>query len=97
MAWASNGPMPAERGVDVLPGVLSYTPTHSAQRYHQTEKPLELMQQIVRITSPGGTIFDPFMGSGTTLLAAAMEGYDAVGCELSKAIYGTAVGRLQNE
>ncbi|MDL2205286.1 site-specific DNA-methyltransferase [Eubacteriales bacterium OttesenSCG-928-N13] len=53
------------------------------------------MRQIVRIISPGGTIFDPFTDSGITLQAAALDGYDAVGCELSDAIFDTAIRRLE--
>lgn len=97
VAWASNGPMPIDRGVGVLPGVLSYTQPQQAARVHQTQKPLDLMRQIVRITAPGGTILDPFAGSGTTLLAAALEGYSAVGIEVSDAYYNAASARLKRE
>lgn len=93
--WASNGAMPMDRKVDVLPGVLRHTALQTVKRHHQTEKPLELMRQIVRITEPGGVIFDPFAGSGTTLLAAALEGYDSEGTEISPRIYDIAVERLQ--
>jgi site-specific DNA-methyltransferase (adenine-specific) len=83
--------------VGVLPGVLTYTQPQQAARVHQTQKPLDLMRQIVRITAPGGTILDPFAGSGTTLLAAALEGYDAIGVELSDAYYAAALERLGQE
>ncbi len=73
--------MPVTRDAPVIKGVLSkITPQ---KRQHQTQKPLELMQEIVRICEPGGKILDPFAGSGTTVLAAMLEGYDAVGIELS--------------
>lgn len=49
---------------------------------HPTMKPLSLMQWLVRlVTPPGGRVLDPFAGSGTTLLAAELEGRDAVGIE----------------
>jgi site-specific DNA-methyltransferase (adenine-specific) len=49
---------------------------------HPTVKPLALMRWVARlITPPGGTILDPFAGSGTTLAAAHMEGFHAVGIE----------------
>ncbi|MEG1516549.1 MAG: site-specific DNA-methyltransferase [Clostridia bacterium] len=95
IVWGSNGALPADRGVGVLPGVLSYTQQQSGTRLHQTQKPLELMRQIVRICAPGGMIFDPFAGSGSTLIAAAMEGYDAVGCEISTAYFERAMHRLK--
>lgn len=51
------------------------------KRAHQTEKPIALMRDLVKICEPGGTILDPFAGSGTTVAAAIMEGYSAIGIE----------------
>jgi len=49
---------------------------------HPTVKPLALMRWLVRlVTPPGGTVCDPFAGSGTTLEAAALEGFPAIGIE----------------
>lgn len=48
---------------------------HSSDRDHPTEKPSDLMRQLIRVVSaPGGLILDPFAGSGTTGVAAALEG-----------------------
>ena len=45
-------------------------------------KPLDLMRWLVRlVTPPGGTVLDPFAGSGTTLEAAIVEGFRCVGIE----------------
>lgn len=53
---------------------------------HTTVKPLGLMRWLVRlITPPGGTLLDPFAGSGTTLEAAVVEGFHATGIELDPA------------
>jgi len=52
------------------------------QNKHPTVKPVALMRYLVRlVTPPGGTVLDPFLGSGTTLMAAALEGVDAIGIE----------------
>ena len=49
---------------------------------HPTVKPVTLMRWLVRmVTPPGGVVLDPFAGSGTTLEAAMLEGFDAVGIE----------------
>lgn len=49
---------------------------------HPTVKPVDLMRWLVRlVTPPGGTVLDPFAGSGTTLEAAIAEGFKAVGVE----------------
>ncbi len=51
---------------------------------HPTVKPVKLMRYLVRlITPPGGTVLDPFAGSGTTLLAAEREGFDSIGIEMN--------------
>lgn len=50
--------------------------------FHPTVKPLTLMRYLARlVTQPGGTILDPFLGSGTTACAAILEGYKWIGCE----------------
>jgi DNA methylase len=51
---------------------------------HPTVKPVDLMRWLCRlVTPPGGTILDPFLGSGTTLVAAMLEGFQATGIEQS--------------
>lgn len=51
---------------------------------HPTVKPLDLMRYLVRlVTPPGGTVLEPFAGSGTTLEACVMEGFHAIGIELT--------------
>lgn len=45
-------------------------------------KPISLMRWLVRlVTPPGGRVLDPFVGSGTTGIAAVLEGFDFVGIE----------------
>ena len=57
--------------------------SNGRQNHHPTVKPLDLMQWLVRlVTPPGGTVLDPFMGSGSTMVAADREGFDGIGIEL---------------
>ncbi|CEL38445.1 Site-specific DNA-methyltransferase (fragment) [Xanthomonas citri pv. citri] len=42
-----------------------------------------MMRQLVRICESGGRVLDPFAGSGTTLVAAQLEGFEAVGIEMT--------------
>jgi site-specific DNA-methyltransferase (adenine-specific) len=50
---------------------------------HPTVKPVALMRWLVRlVTPPGGLVLDPFLGSGTTGIAAHLEGFRFIGCEL---------------
>lgn len=62
---------------------------------HATVKPLSLMRWLVRlVTPPGGLVLDPFSGSGTTLEAAAIEGFRAVGIEREQPYADLCVARL---
>lgn len=54
----------------------------SMANHHPTVKPISLMRWLVRmVTPPGGVVLDPFLGSGTTGCAAAIEGFDFIGIE----------------
>jgi DNA modification methylase len=55
------------------------------QNFHPTVKPLALIHYLIKlITPPGGTILDPFLGSGTTAVAATQLGHPWIGCELTE-------------
>ena len=95
IVWGSNGDMPISRPVPCLPGVFKYGNPQS--RIHLTEKPLQLMRDIVKITEPGGHILDPFAGSGTTVLAAVQEGYTATGIEVTDTYAELARERIRKE
>jgi DNA modification methylase len=63
--------------------------------YHPTVKPVALMRHLVRlVTPPGGTVLDPFAGSGTTLVAAVLEGMNAIGCEMTDEYLPIIEGRV---
>jgi site-specific DNA-methyltransferase (adenine-specific) len=63
---------------------------------HPTQKPLDLMRWLVRlVTPPGGLVVDPFAGSGTTLVAALLEGFRCAGAERDPEYAGIAEARLR--
>lgn len=63
---------------------------------HPTVKPIALMRWLCRIvTPPGGTILDPFAGSGSTLQAAMEEGFNAIGIEREAEYYADICCRLK--
>jgi len=76
--------------------VLRYPPVQamaSNGRLHPHQKPIELLGELIR-KSPPGKIIDPFMGVGSTLLAAKKLGRTAVGIEIEEKYCEMAVDRL---
>ncbi|TQE92701.1 MAG: site-specific DNA-methyltransferase, partial [Spiribacter salinus] len=62
---------------------------------HPTVKPTDLMRYLCRlVTPPGGTVLDPFMGSGSTGKAAMLEGFDFIGVELDPEYIEIARARI---
>jgi site-specific DNA-methyltransferase (adenine-specific) len=96
IVWGSKGDMPTKRKVRVLPGVYTF-PVRQDDKFHLTGKPTELMEAIVKIAEPDSIILDPFMGSGTTGVAAIKQGYDFIGIEQSKDYFEVAKERLEKE
>ena len=55
------------------------------QNFHPTVKPIALMRYLVKlVTPPNGTVLDSFLGSGTTAVAAILEGFNWMGCEMTE-------------
>ncbi|GAA0745113.1 MULTISPECIES: DNA-methyltransferase [Sphingomonas] len=64
---------------------------------HPTEKPRRLMSELVAdFTQPGATILDPFMGSGTTGVAAVMAGRSFIGIDLNPTYFALACKRIED-
>lgn len=83
IAWGSNGPLdpiPTD-GFTVPPGFIHGRAPRGERREHITQKPIEVMRELVRTVPEGGTVLDPFMGSGTTGVAAVLEGRRFIGVE----------------
>ena len=67
------------------------------RNHHATVKPVELMRWLVRLVCPvGGIVLEPFAGSGTTLVACALEGVDAVGMEIDAEYVAIARARVEH-
>jgi hypothetical protein len=84
----------SEKAQGPLPQQTPSKPSPRAN-HHPTVKPVALMRHLVRlVTPPGGTVLDPFAGSGTTLVAAVLEGFDAIGCEMTDEYLPIIEGRV---
>jgi DNA modification methylase len=67
------------------------------QNIHPTVKPTELMRYLCRLVTPkNGVVLDPFMGSGTTGKAAAKEGFNFIGVEMTKEYFEIAEARIKH-
>lgn len=74
-------------------------PTNHPMRanIHPTVKPIDLMRYLIRlITPPHGTVLDPFMGSGSTGCAAALEGVSFIGIEREPEYFAIAQQRIKH-
>ena len=67
------------------------------QNFHPTVKPTALMEYLVKlVTPPGGTVLDPFTGSGSTGKAALLNGFKFIGIELTADYLPIIEGRLKH-
>jgi site-specific DNA-methyltransferase (adenine-specific) len=80
------------------PAMVANTPLRRETTGYPTQKPLKLLERIVRASShEGALIVDPFCGSGTSLVAAARLGRSFVGCDMGKLAIETSGRRLDAE
>jgi site-specific DNA-methyltransferase (adenine-specific) len=71
-------------------------PSSPRRNHHPTVKPCDLMRYLCRLVTPtGGTVFDPFMGSGSTGKAAMLEGFNFIGIEREAEYIDIARARIE--
>jgi DNA modification methylase len=87
LAWCSE-----DANARVFDGLRSY-----GEKSHPTEKPIALMQWCINhLPADTQTILDPFMGSGTTLVACAKMGRKGIGIELDPDYFNIACKRVED-
>jgi site-specific DNA-methyltransferase (adenine-specific) len=92
--FGSHGPLrPATHG-GPFDGVLNH-PVTQADKFHTTGKPVTVMRDLVAMVPPGAVIIDPFMGSGTTGVAAIRQGRKFIGIEMSPEYFDIAITRIE--
>lgn len=95
--WGTKGPLPerpAGTGLS-LPGCLRYPVPRD--KIHATEKPMQLLIDLMNLAPEAGSVLDPFVGSGSTGVAALRTGRKFVGAELSDEYCSLARSRLTAE
>jgi site-specific DNA-methyltransferase (adenine-specific) len=94
VVYASSGvPIEGERSPQ---NVISFAPVGGEDKDHIAEKPLELMETLIGITLPGALVLDPFMGSGTTGVAAVKTGRRFIGIEIDERSFNVACRRISD-
>jgi site-specific DNA-methyltransferase (adenine-specific) len=97
IAWGSKGPMLTghlSEG-ECLDGMFFHR-INGTEKFHQTGKPIELMQDIVSVRPNTDTVLDPFMGSGTTGVACVKTGRNFIGCEIDPTYFAIAQRRIED-
>jgi len=92
--WGTHGSIATRETPVYLPGVLQHA-TLTNGKVHITQKPEALMSDLVEICPPGGVIYDPFMGSGTTGVATLKSGRQFIGAESVGQYFETALNRCR--
>lgn len=92
-AWGAATPVYQADGTG-YPDVIQCKPVPTAMRHHPAEKPVELLSKLIRVC--GKVIADPFMGSGSTAVAAVKAGKRFVGFEIEESYFETACRRVEN-
>jgi site-specific DNA-methyltransferase (adenine-specific) len=78
-------------------GTLEERYNLKSKNNHPTVKPINLMAYLCRLITPeGGVVLDPFMGSGSTGVAAQLEGFRFVGMEMDKDYFNIAEARIDS-
>lgn len=95
VVWGTAGSssVTEDGSTNPLPGFYQASPPRN--REHQTQKPLDVLRDLVKVVPEGGVILDPFAGSGTTGVAAVMEGRRFIGIEMTEHYAGVAANRLR--
>lgn len=79
-------------------GQYKFPIPNNGSRFHPTQKPIELFRELIKKHSNiNEVVVDPFLGSGTTAVAALNEGRRFMGCEINKNYVKVAKERVRNE
>jgi len=79
-------------------GIYKHPIYHSKNRFHPTQKPLKLFEEIIlKHSKEGDLVIDTYLGSGTSLLASLNTSRKFKGCELDSSIFNKSIDRVIKE
>lgn len=83
---------------DPIPGIVEHGPVRSdrAGKVHITQKPVRLIKHLMQASVAGATVLDPFVGSGTTLVACRQMRRKGIGIEVDPALVPAIKKRVQD-
>jgi site-specific DNA-methyltransferase (adenine-specific) len=85
---------------DLIPIPLQRDRDRDGKNMHDSQKPVALFELLIRQSTANGgwqTVFDPFLGSGTTAIAAIRTGRNYIGCEMDEKYYKLITSRIEKE
>lgn len=95
IVWGTKG-VHRSSAAGISPSSVQYCPSvPSSDRLHMTEKPLPLLASLISLLPPNSLVLDPFMGCGSTVIAARDAGHRVVGFELDPVFAGKAAQRIK--
>ena len=98
LAYGNQAQAEVKRGNTAHAGDSGRNTVKMRGNHHPTVKPTDLMRYLCRLVTPkGGTVLDPFMGSGSTLKAAELEGFSAIGIEIDPEYCEIARNRIASD
>lgn len=92
LVWGSSGSLPLNNGQPAFPGVI--TQSVDSDKMHQTQKPANVVAWSMSMVGSNSVVVDPFLGSGTTLVACEQTGRVGYGMEISPAYVAVCLQRL---
>jgi len=95
VVWGTNGPAAQAPGRGPWAGAIR-AGIRQSDKFHMTGKPTPVMKHLLQCVPEGGTVLDPFAGSGTTLVAAVQTGRCAIGIEAEEAYCEIAARRIES-
>jgi site-specific DNA-methyltransferase (adenine-specific) len=97
IVWGTNGPRDFDlETADYHPGFFKVSTPAQDEREHPTQKPVDLLTRLCKAAPDDGVVLDPFMGSGTTGVAATTIGRRFIGIEKSQTYFDIACRRIED-